>query len=106
MNEYIKRSSLLKEIEPLGVMVHGERSGKMWFVKVLNSYHDKVLEKIKEAPAESVVEVVRCKDCKHFSWAENQNVNHKCGMGFDRAQWISLNGFCSYGERRGDDAGK
>ena len=55
-----------------------------------------------EIPAADVVEVVRCKDCKH------ENVHHAIS---DKHTWCEYWGidpdfddFCSYGERRDNDA--
>ena len=57
---------------------------------------------ISSAPAADVVEVVRCKDCKH------ENVHHAIS---DKCTWCDYWGidpdfddFCSYGERRDNDA--
>lgn len=49
-------------------------------------------------PTIDAVPVVRCKDCKHYVLhalaCRNEHMN---GV-------IAMNGFCSYGERRGKDA--
>ena len=44
-------------------------------------------------------EIVRCKDCKYYLKAERMC---KDTYGFDR--WWKPDDFCSYGERRTDDA--
>ena len=57
-----------------------------------------------EAPAADVVEVVRCKDCKHYHRYTDRHNNEpshwgKCtdiSMDFDSME----NDFCSYGERK------
>ena len=66
-------------------------------------------------PATDVVEVVRCKDCKHYVTApyyalrceqpKDTKICRHPGLDFDTEcgdHWISMNpdGFCSYGERR------
>ena len=52
---------------------------------------------MEDAPTVDAVEVVRCKDCKHYALfalaCRNENFN---GI-------IHMDGFCSYGERRTDD---
>lgn len=56
--------------------------------------------KIENAPTVDAVEVVRCKDCKH--WREN---TLWCDMNSrDRETWHNWyeDDFCSYGERRTD----
>ncbi|MBQ3215779.1 MAG: hypothetical protein IJB11_06660 [Oscillospiraceae bacterium] len=57
---------------------------------------------IKEQPTVDAVEVVRCKDCKHF--VSPQGVpccDNFYGLGFPAH---SGDDFCSYGERRIDNA--
>lgn len=51
---------------------------------------------IENVPATDAVEVVRCKDCKHYDLAKN-GVNGVCNR-----QYGSFNAFdfCSYGERK------
>ena len=46
-----------------------------------------------------VVAVVRCKDCRWITGAQGDFVY--CGYWFNL---VKPNGFCSYGERRSDDA--
>lgn len=48
-----------------------------------------------------LVEVVRCKDCKHFA---DLGVSYGCN-GFGGMTKAHPNGFCSYGERKGDGDG-
>ena len=51
----------------------------------------------KDIRSSDVVEVVRCKDCKHY-------VLQACACRHENFNGIiSLNGYCSYGERRFDD---
>jgi hypothetical protein len=63
-------------------------------------------DEVKQIPAADVAEVVRCKDCKH--WSRDGN-----GYGDDESHCTNPDGldnyakaddFCSYGERRADDA--
>lgn len=45
-------------------------------------------------------EIVRCRDCKHFSgWSCEKSSCSYCG----EPQRVEPNGFCSRGERRTDD---
>lgn len=60
----------------------------------------KALRCIEQAPTVDAVPVVRCKDCKHWKFAQhiNDNLCHR----FDENPWIPTepNDFCSYGERK------
>ncbi len=85
--EYIERGALLTELERLP---HLERSaGSM----------------IRSAPAADVVEVVRCKDCKHCAilypskmTGEEPKEIYSCQI---EIHGVRPDHFCSYGERRG-----
>ena len=50
---------------------------------------------IRNTPTADVVEVVRCRDCKHFTY-DNGGC---CGLGVGLC-FADENQFCSYGERR------
>ena len=71
----------------------------------------KVGQAIKNTPTADVVEVVRCKDCKHFceySEAHKRAVERADGDCFIRMMYsldhqfyaVRYNDFCSYGERK------
>ena len=53
------------------------------------------MSKIDSAPAADVVEVVRCKDCKHLMFSDMYGECSQAHMGIVRPD-----DFCSYGERR------
>lgn len=67
-----------------------------------------VQRKIASCPTVDAVEVVRCKECKHFNLqsmkCENDAVltDHEGGASYSLSFY--LDDFCSYGERRNDDA--
>lgn len=61
----------------------------------------KVRDRIKESPAADVVEVVRCKDCKH-SADETDGGNYLCNR--KMLGLVRPNDFCSFGERRDNNA--
>lgn len=52
-----------------------------------------------------VGEVVRCKDCKHWSGNEKMHNNHLCKRAQDQNidYWTRGDDFCSYGERKGGE---
>lgn len=54
---------------------------------------DRVCEVIEAIPAADVVPVVRCKDC---------TAQQSCNI----AQYLGMDGFCSYGERKEGDNGR
>lgn len=66
-------------------------------------YVPKVVHGVRDAlqnvPAIDAVEVVRCKDCKHFNPVEG-------GLPLCTMHLVAMayNDFCSYGERRNDNA--
>ena len=101
MAEYIDRSAIKYE---------------QWAVGPLNAPLMVVRKKtINKIPAADVVEIVRCKDCKHYKdapWyakpeigtkicrSPNLDYDTECG---DLWMWMNPDDFCSYGERREAD---
>lgn len=67
-----------------------------------NNHIDAVclVEAMESIPAADVVEVVRCKDCKHRRETLHSSY---CLPAFGLKQITDLNGYCSYDERRMDD---
>lgn len=58
----------------------------------------KLLEWLDSQPAADVVEVVHCKDCKHFSKEASKVYNgHFCEVWLD---YLKPDDFCSYGEKK------
>jgi hypothetical protein len=57
---------------------------------------------LENAPAVDAVEVVRCKDCTSYDFGEC--VNYRMDMSDGAHFYPYPNDFCSYGERRTDDA--
>ena len=61
---------------------------------------------IKKMPTVDAVEVVRCKDCKHY---DNSEGIQWCHLNSKFAQWgtdwhsFPEDGFCSYGERKDNE---
>ena len=53
-----------------------------------------------QAPAEDVVEVVRCKGCKYFDAYEGEEHKGDCGELVGLESCVYANDFCSYGERK------
>lgn len=65
---------------------------------------------IEDAPTVDAVEVVRCKDCKHFNFehmeCENEAVSTDHEGGASYSLNFYLDDFCSYGERKEVQNGK
>lgn len=79
--DYIKRGDALNFIEN-GIYMDTEATE--YTIKRFNN----------AVPAADVVEVVRCKDCKHYK------DNHRCYSKYSNMDnYRSPNDYCSYGER-------
>ena len=78
MPEYIEREALLDRANNL---LGGSFSAAL------------IYEAIEKAPTADVVEVVRCKDC------QDCNKNSFCSI-IDK--YVTANGYCSSGERKGE----
>lgn len=66
-----------------------------------------IRDTLDEVPAADVVEVVRCKDCKHFKPNARASERFGCGRCIRNSSFEPLElttvmecDFCSYGERR------
>ncbi len=57
---------------------------------------------IAEQPDADVVEVVRCKDCKHLFQDLSERKVHLCMRNINRfsSKAVNLDDFCSFGERK------
>ena len=87
MAEYIEREELLKFIEETN-------TDDEWIVNQYNA--DWIYSFIESQPTADVVEVVRCKDCKHYV-AEycTRDIKGRTNMFY-----MQPTDFCSYGERK------
>ncbi len=98
MAEYIERDALLQDIED-SVRI----TSKTGMINPETRGAYKIIERIKSAAAADVVEVVRCRDCKHYLIVDETfcmrrymcTVNH-----FSYLENDGDNHFCSYGERK------
>lgn len=95
--EYIDRKRLLEKMyksHSMPIFI-GHRTDE-------DIMYERMLQMVKQAPAADVVEVVRCKDCKHFY--ENNAICLKIysdgNVSANAWQQRQLTDFCSYGERR------
>ena len=72
-----------------------------WFIRLAERQFE-ILNIIDDQPEVDAVEVVRCKDCKHFT--EGMAVGMCKRIPDKPIIPIVYNHFCSYGERRTDNA--
>lgn len=71
--------------------------------KKINEFFEKVKSETNTPPAD-VVEVVRCKDCKHCVLTDEGECNPEdIVCDYFMTDGMQANDYCSYGERRADD---
>lgn len=95
MADLIDRVTLMADIDA-SVVFSG---GKSWKAEIHGA--NKIIGRIKAAPTVDAVEVVRCKDCKHYE-IHKPKVLENC----ERNGYIipmKPDDFCSYGERKDGD---
>ena len=87
MGEYIERESLKRSI-----------FNGVWYD---NQDEDVAYDLVDKAPAADVVEVVRCKDCKHYCLSDYRKPNEPrwCELSREQDEYPKPNDFCSYGEK-------
>lgn len=90
MDEYIKKEDALRVISD--VLFDTDPSGKEQ-IAVLKCSHS-----VRELPAADVMEVTRCKACRHHSTAAGV-----CNLYLHFSVGVSANDFCSAGERGSDN---
>ena len=93
--EYIEREALVQRLAVSPLLSQMRAS---CFLK------EGVLDIIQKFPAADVVEVVRCKDCKHWRYKTVERIEHYecnifCGA-YGRGYPTDADDFCSYGERK------
>ena len=94
-NDLISRSTMIKRINT--VLSDLVLQGKMHSCEV----YDTIIAIIDVEPTIDAVEVVRCKDCKHWIIDDYWNGNPDQVRGCRFAGWMcGANGYCLYGERK------
>ena len=91
--EYIEREALINKIFPIGMVDDGRYAIPAKAVKTA----------IDDTPAADVVEVVRCKDCKHIEMVIDLIGDYHCYCGNVDGKYITgvdFYDFCSHGERK------
>lgn len=94
MAVYIDKEKLLKDIESTVLFTAKTDAIQTNEMRGAN----KVIDRIKAAPAEDVVEVVRCKDCERYEYDE-EYVTGFC-FKLDKPFVTSENHYCSHGRKR------
>ena len=90
MAEYIEREAAIEYLENHKRIARENNT-------ILAANEDAIIKFLREkCPAADVVEVVRCKDCKHYD-PYDQTERFYC---YDGIEGCLPNDFCSYGERR------
>lgn len=89
--DYIEREAALRTVADVQYMMYADEGHKAEYAAV-----DVVFHPLETVPVADVVEVVRCKDCKHYK-AYNRQCEHPDGLFLTVP---AADGYCSYGERR------
>lgn len=100
MAEYIEREEFYKHFQNIITVHEAVINGSNYPVFIC----DHVLHEIRNFPTADVVEVVRCKDCRHFG-KNKEYRDTKLPFSFcDKFHHniMTDNDFCSYGEKRSE----
>ena len=93
-DEYIRKADLKKSLEE-----YVELANANYEYEMAEAYSN-VMVDLREMSSADVVQVVRCKDCKHYYFADNripQEQRYVCEIS---GEIWKPDSFCSYGERR------
>lgn len=93
--EYIERNAVIEEIESLSVTVTGLRAGNNLLGRYAKHYKESVVRLLTYARAADVVEVVRCKNCKH---GQRGRYGYMCEYDRDK-KYMNREHYCSFGEK-------
>lgn len=94
MTEYIERDMVIDDIGDLFTICYETLPNEYGHHFIVEKELQTHLDFVRKLPAADVVEVVRCKDCKHFEQAE---------CPWDELFVINVNDYCSRGERKGGE---
>ena len=93
MSEYIERKAVINKVSE--IPAHFDSGDIRYGIEI-------AIQAIKDTPAADVVEVVRCKDCKHFRFSDMfSDMYGECSQAHIRI--VRPDGFCSYGERKDEE---
>ena len=91
MADYVDRQAAIDRFENLSYVDWNQGVSTTWA-----DAFSECADMIRELPSADVVEVVRCKDCKHYDLAPN-GFNGMCNRQY--ATFYAVD-FCSYGEQK------
>ena len=93
--EYIEREAMIQRFKNTPLFSNFNTGGIF--------LRDGVIDLVEKQFAADVVEVVRCKDCKHYSYEQSIH-RYECNIFNGAYGFIGYptkpNDFCSYGERK------
>lgn len=92
--EYIEREAYSKALKDLISDSDGRTNYEKGYIQGLATANGILLDE-QQTPTADVVEVVRCKDCKHLMFSDMYGECLQAHMGIVRPD-----DFCSYGERK------
>ena len=100
MPKYIDATRMLIEENEAYLSAHSKITDELTR-KVNYVIHTKLQQLLSDAPAEDVVEVVRCRDCKYRSKNTQWTRAGYCGRRQAGDFFVAPpDGYCSYGERK------
>lgn len=99
MSKYIDSDELIKELEHCSYETWSKGVNREWWAQAVK-VKDNIVQCIQRQPTADVVEVVRCKDCKHYEIDEEGFGCCGNSTGYDAKDYTD---FCSYAERRAEE---
>lgn len=98
MSRYVDADALIEELQSCSYNTWSKDTNRTWWAQAVK-VKDNIIECIERQPTADVVEVVRCKDCKHWGGTTYGFVCRKFS-GIDTKICMGADHYCSYGERR------
>ena len=102
MSRYIDADALIEEIEGCSYETWSKDVNRTWWAQAVK-VKDNIKACIERQSTADVVEVVRCKDCKHLEIINSKDLYAKCRMTdleFKPFDIDTRKHYCSYGERK------
>ena len=94
MSDYISRQTVIDMFQRQAYDDWNQGTGTTW----ANAFSE-AADMIENLPSADAIEVVRCKDCKHYDLFNN-GCNGMCLRHIDAFEVFYPDDFCSYGERK------
>lgn len=101
MKRYINANNLIQEIE---ISRANNNHNNVIAFQTHNNEHRHFINMVLNQPTADVVEVIRCKDCKHSDKYPKWNSKEYLGCSWNGEVYeVEAEHYCSYGERRTSD---